>query len=198
MRPMLVEGPRLTLELITGSESEFSQNFIEYSASKHLRSAGKVARAQDQKSKLSLSCHRANNVLPPLPHGWCPGSSLRSFPLQASEILEASVEAGLTLKEVQDVIFSNTRTLEYFNSVDLKQVRLAYVSIQDHRLRILCHYFLARRMARVPVASLCFMNQRLQIANPFTLSDASRTIHSCPTRTSEDLREWGGGDRQWE
>lgn len=42
---------------------------------------------------------------------------------QAAEILEASVEAGLTLREVEDVVFSNTRTLEFFNSADLKQVR---------------------------------------------------------------------------
>lgn len=43
---------------------------------------------------------------------------------KATEILEASVEAGLTLKEAEDIIFSNTRTLQFFNSVDLKQVRL--------------------------------------------------------------------------
>lgn len=43
---------------------------------------------------------------------------------KASEILEASMEAGLTLKEAEDVIFSNTRTLQFFNSVDLKQVRI--------------------------------------------------------------------------
>lgn len=41
---------------------------------------------------------------------------------QASGILEASMEAGLTLKEVEDTVFSNTRTLEFFNSADLKQV----------------------------------------------------------------------------
>ncbi|CAM9285454.1 unnamed protein product [Ascophyllum nodosum] len=41
---------------------------------------------------------------------------------KASEILEASVEAGLTLRQVEDVVFSNTRTLEFFNSADLEQV----------------------------------------------------------------------------
>lgn len=41
---------------------------------------------------------------------------------QASDILEASMEAGLTLREVEDVVFSNTRTLEFFNSADYKQV----------------------------------------------------------------------------
>lgn len=41
---------------------------------------------------------------------------------KASDILEASVEAGLTLREVEDVVFSNTRTLEFFNSADYKQV----------------------------------------------------------------------------
>lgn len=43
--------------------------------------------------------------------------------IQASEILEASMEAGLTLREVEDIVFSNTRTLEFFNSADLEQVR---------------------------------------------------------------------------
>lgn len=42
--------------------------------------------------------------------------------IQASEILEASMEAGLTLREVEDIVFSNTRTLEFFNSADLEQV----------------------------------------------------------------------------
>lgn len=42
---------------------------------------------------------------------------------QASDILEASMEAGLTLREVEDVVFSNTRTLEFFNSADYKQVK---------------------------------------------------------------------------
>lgn len=42
---------------------------------------------------------------------------------QAFEILDASVEAGLTLREVEDVVFSNTRTLQFFNDVDLKQVQ---------------------------------------------------------------------------
>lgn len=42
---------------------------------------------------------------------------------KAAEILEASMEAGLTLKEAEDIIFSNTRTMQFFNSVDLKQVR---------------------------------------------------------------------------
>ena len=32
------------------------------------------------------------------------------------------MEAGLTLREVEDVVFSNTRTLEFFNSADYKQV----------------------------------------------------------------------------
>ena len=32
------------------------------------------------------------------------------------------MEAGLTLKEVEDIVFSNTRTLEFFNSADYKQV----------------------------------------------------------------------------
>ncbi|CAM9716858.1 unnamed protein product, partial [Ectocarpus fasciculatus] len=41
---------------------------------------------------------------------------------KASDILEASMEAGLTLREVEDVVFSNTRTLEFFNSADYKQV----------------------------------------------------------------------------
>lgn len=44
--------------------------------------------------------------------------------IKASEILEASMEAGLTLKEVEDIVFSNTRTLEFFNSADLEQVGL--------------------------------------------------------------------------
>lgn len=42
--------------------------------------------------------------------------------IQASEILEASIEAGLMLREVEDIVFSNTRTLEFFNSADLEQV----------------------------------------------------------------------------
>ncbi len=49
-------------------------------------------------------------------------STLRSLN-QASDILEASMEAGLTLREVEDIVFSNTRTLEFFNSADFKQVR---------------------------------------------------------------------------
>lgn len=32
------------------------------------------------------------------------------------------MEAGLTLREVEDIVFSNTRTLEFFNSADLEQV----------------------------------------------------------------------------
>ncbi|CAM9683862.1 unnamed protein product [Scytosiphon promiscuus] len=40
---------------------------------------------------------------------------------KASEVLEASMEAGLTLREVEDIVFSNTRTLEFFNSADYKQ-----------------------------------------------------------------------------
>lgn len=32
------------------------------------------------------------------------------------------MEAGLTLREVEDIVFSNTRTLEFFNSADYKQV----------------------------------------------------------------------------
>lgn len=34
------------------------------------------------------------------------------------------MEAGLTLREVEDVVFSNTRTLEFFNSADYKQVMM--------------------------------------------------------------------------
>eukprot|EP00904_Undaria_pinnatifida_P009928 jgi/Undpi1/6065/HiC_scaffold_20.g08550.m1 len=41
---------------------------------------------------------------------------------KASDILEASTEAGLTLREVEDIVFSNTRTLEFFNSADLEQM----------------------------------------------------------------------------
>lgn len=33
------------------------------------------------------------------------------------------MEAGLTLREVEDVVFSNTRTLEFFNNADRKQVQ---------------------------------------------------------------------------
>lgn len=32
------------------------------------------------------------------------------------------MEAGLTLKQVEEIVFSNTRTLEFYNSADLKQV----------------------------------------------------------------------------
>ncbi|CAM9644612.1 unnamed protein product, partial [Hapterophycus canaliculatus] len=41
---------------------------------------------------------------------------------KASDVLEASMEAGLTLREVEDIVFSNTRTLEFFNSADYKKV----------------------------------------------------------------------------
>lgn len=59
-------------------------------------------------------------------HKRLPRPALRRLSLailsKASDILEASIEAGLTLREVEDVVFSNTRTLEFFNSADLKQV----------------------------------------------------------------------------
>lgn len=63
----------------------------------------------------SVSCSRQRKS------HYCLASSVVRLP-QASEILEASMEAGLTLREVEDTVFSSTRTLEFFNSADLKQV----------------------------------------------------------------------------
>lgn len=67
-------------------------------------------------------CHRCLSCLRCARLAWCLERNDRSRKPQASDILEASVEAGLTLREVEDVVFSNTRTLEFFNSADYKQV----------------------------------------------------------------------------
>ncbi|CAM9098447.1 unnamed protein product [Discosporangium mesarthrocarpum] len=44
-------------------------------------------------------------------------------PSKAAHILEAREEAAFNLGQLEDVVFSYTRTLEFFNSEDLKQVQ---------------------------------------------------------------------------
>lgn len=48
------------------------------------------------------------------------------------------MEAGLTLREVEDVVFSNTRTLEFYNSADMKQVRCFRVAA--HSFFVFCSF----------------------------------------------------------